>query len=464
MDLLKDPNNDRFLQSLAPPPVGFLAHELLYPANSKKPDLEVLKDYLKKEGKVHKNDCIQILSETQALLSSEANLLHISEPAVIIGDIHGQFYDFLKIIELAGSPKANKYLFLGDYVDRGSFSVEVVLVLYALKLNFPSSVYMLRGNHESRQLTSFFNFRNEVLSKYDQDLYDRFMESFDCMPLACIVNQKFFCVHGGISPSIRYLKDLQSIDRKVEVPNRGGFCDLLWSDPIDTEVGTSVEKFRHNTVRDCSFFYSVTAANEFLRENRMLCIVRAHEAQIDGYKMHKWNGNSEFPVVITVFSAPNYCDVYNNKGAFLRLSNNGLNIQQYNYTTHPYILPNFMDGLNWGIPFVIEKVLQMILSIIPKTDEETDSLGEGISDLHNQFRENKSDKLKKKLKAVTSMMKMFNTLRNDNESILTLKGMCPDNKIPRGVLAEGHEAIVGAIESFNFAKNIDKDNEKRPLS
>ena len=123
MDLLKDPNNDRFLQSLAPPPVGFLAHELLYPANSKKPDLEVLKDYLKKEGKVHKNDCIQILSETQALLSSEANLLHISEPAVIIGDIHGQFYDFLKIIELAGSPKANKYLFLGDYVDRGKYSL-----------------------------------------------------------------------------------------------------------------------------------------------------------------------------------------------------------------------------------------------------------------------------------------------------------------------------------------------------
>lgn len=464
MDLLKDPNNDRFLQSLAPPPVGFLAHELLYPANSKKPDLEVLKDYLKREGKVHKNDCIQILSETQALLASEANLLHISEPVVIIGDIHGQFFDFLKIIELAGSPKVNKYLFLGDYVDRGSFSVEVVLVLFALKLNFPSSVYLLRGNHESRQLTSFFNFRNEVLSKYDQDLYDRFMESFDCMPLACIVNQKFFCVHGGISPSIRFLKDLQSIDRKVEVPSRGGFCDLLWSDPIDTEVGTSVEKFRHNTVRECSFFYSVTAANEFLRENRMLCIVRAHEAQIDGYKMHKWNGNSEFPVVITVFSAPNYCDVYNNKGAFLRLSNNGLNIQQYNYTIHPYILPNFMDGLTWSVPFVIEKVLQMILSIIPKTDEETDSLGEGISDLHNQFRENKSDKLKKKLKAVTSMMKMFNTLRNDNESILTLKGMCPDNKIPRGVLAEGHEAIVGAIESFNFAKNIDKDNEKRPLS
>jgi serine/threonine-protein phosphatase 2B catalytic subunit len=462
METLKDPINDRFLQNLTPPPIGYLPHDLLYPPGSKKPSLEILKDHLKKEGKLHKNDCIQLITEASALLSSEANLLHLSEPIVIIGDIHGQYYDFLKIIELAGPPKANKYLFLGDYVDRGSFSLEVVLVLYSLKLNFPNSVYLLRGNHESRQLTSFFNFRSEVLSKYDLELYEVIMNSFDCIPLACIVNQKFFCVHGGISPSLRFLKELPNIDRKCEIPNKGGFCDLLWSDPIDTEVGTSPEKFRHNTVRDCSFFYSVTAANEFLKENRLLCIVRAHEAQIDGYKMHKWNGNSEFPVVITVFSAPNYCDVYNNKGAFLRLSNNGLNIQQYNYTMHPYILPNFMDAFTWSVPFVIEKVLQLIWSTIPKSDEDSDTLGDGLRDLQNQFKENKSDMLKKKLRAVTSMMKMFNTLRSDNESILMLKGMCPDNKIPRGLLVQGHEAIVGAIQSFNHAKNLDKENEKRP--
>ena len=464
MDLLKDPNNDRYLQTLSPPPIGFLYHELLYPLNSKKPALEVLKAHLKKEGRLHKNDCIRIISETQALLSAEANLLHLVEPVVIIGDIHGQFYDFLEIIELAGSPIDNKYLFLGDYVDRGAFSVEVVLVLYALKLNFPNSVFLLRGNHESRQLTSYFNFRHEVLSKYDQDLYDRFMESFDSMPLACTVNQKFFCVHGGISPSIKNLRDLQKINRKTEVPHKGSFCDLLWADPIDTEIGTSSEKFRHNTVRECSFFYNVIAANEFLRENRMLCIIRAHEVQIDGYKMHMWNGNSEFPVVITVFSAPNYCDAYNNKGAFLRLVNNGLNIQQYNYNMHPFILQNFLDGISWSVPFIIEKVLQMIRAIIPKTDDEIEGFVDGIGTLNTQFQENNSNKLKKKLKAVTSMMKIFNTLRNENESILKLKGMCPDNKIPKGLLFESHQGIIGAIESYNFTKNLDKTNEKRPLS
>lgn len=464
MEPLKDPLNDRFLKTLELPPVGNLLHELLFGEKNNKPNVETLKIHLKREGKISKPDFIQIISEASALFSSESNLLHLNEPITIIGDIHGQYYDLLKILEQAGSPKSTKLLFLGDYVDRGNFSTETILLLYSLKINYPSSVYMLRGNHESRQLTSFFNFRTEVLEKFDLEVYERIMESFDFLPISCIVNNKFLCVHGGISPSIRFLKDIQSIDRKMEVPNKGGFCDLLWSDPLDTEVGTSVEKFRHNTVRECSFFYSVAAANEFLRENKLLCIVRAHEAQIDGYKMHKWNGNSEFPVVITVFSAPNYCDVYNNKGAILKLINNGLNVQQYNYTTHPYILPNFMNAFTWSVPFVIEKVLQLILGLIPKTDLDDESNLDSPLNLQTDLRDSKANKFKKKIKAVTSMMNMFNTLRNDNETIIQLKGMCPDNKIPKGLLAQGHDAIVGAIESFNFAKNLDKDNEKRPLS
>jgi len=464
METLNDPLNDRFLKTLELPPVGNLPHELLFGERTNKPVIETLKNHLKREGKISKPDFIQIISEASALFSAESNLLHLNEPITIIGDIHGQFYDLLKILEQAGSPKSTKLLFLGDYVDRGTFSTETILLLYSLKINYPSSIYMLRGNHESRQLTSFFNFRLEILEKYDLEVYERIMESFDFLPISSIVNNKFLCVHGGISPSIRVLKDIMSIDRKMEVPNKGGFCDLLWSDPLDTEVGTSVEKYRHNTVRECSFFYSVAAANEFLRENKLLCIVRAHEAQIDGYKMHKWNGNSEFPVVITVFSAPNYCDVYNNKGAILKFVNNGLNVQQYNYTTHPYILPNFMNAFTWSIPFVIEKVLQLILGLIPKTDPDDENNGEGLLELHSELRDSKANKFKKKIKAVTSMMNMFNTLRNDNETIIQLKGMCPDNKIPKGLLAQGHDAIVGAIESFNFAKSMDKDNEKRPLS
>jgi len=92
--------------------------------------------------------------------------------------------------------------------------------------------------------------------------------------------------------------------------------------------------------------------------------LRAHEAQFDGYKMHKWNGAQEFPAVITIFSAPNYCDVYNNKGAIIKFEQNTLNIQQFNYTAHPYILPNFMDVFTWSVPFVAEKIVEMLYNVL----------------------------------------------------------------------------------------------------
>lgn len=121
----------------------------------------------------------------------------------MVGDIHGQFYDMVKMLEVGGKPESIKYLFLGDYVDRGSFSLEVLLVLYALKLNYSKTIFMLRGNHECRQMTAFFNFRAEILYKYDQELYDLIMESFDSLPISCLVNGKFLALHGGISPSLK---------------------------------------------------------------------------------------------------------------------------------------------------------------------------------------------------------------------------------------------------------------------
>ena len=105
--------------------------------------------------------------------------------------------------------------------------------------------------------------------------------------------------------------------------------------------------------------------------NQLLSLIRAHEAQIEGYKMHKWNGEEDFPAVITIFSAPNYCDVYNNKGAFIKFENNTLNIQQFNYTQHPYLLPNFMDVFSWSLPFVAEKVVGMLFHLI-KAGEDID--------------------------------------------------------------------------------------------
>lgn len=129
----------------------------------------------------------------------------------MVGDVHGQFYDFVKLLEVGGNPTKTKYLFLGDYVDRGSFSCEVVLLLYSLKLNFPKTIYMLRGNHECRQMTQFFNFRAECIHKYDQETYELFMESFDALPIACLVNDKFLALHGGLSPELKTINDLKNL-------------------------------------------------------------------------------------------------------------------------------------------------------------------------------------------------------------------------------------------------------------
>lgn len=147
------------------------------------PDWKALRDHMTKEGRISKEHCHQILNDSLSMLKKEPNLLKLKDPVTVVGDIHGQFYDFVKLLDVGGDPENTKYLFLGDYVDRGSFSVEVVLLVYAIKLNYPKTVFLLRGNHECRQMTAFFNFRIEVLTKYDEETYNLFMDTFDVLPI-----------------------------------------------------------------------------------------------------------------------------------------------------------------------------------------------------------------------------------------------------------------------------------------
>jgi serine/threonine-protein phosphatase 2B catalytic subunit len=395
----------------------------------------------------------------------EPNLLQLKDPVTVVGDIHGQFYDMIKMLEIGGSPETTRYLFLGDYVDRGAFSIEVVLLLYAIKVSFPSTVCMIRGNHECRQMTTFFNFRSEVMYKYDLEVYDKFMESFDMLPLACIVNNKFIALHGGISPELRTLDDINRLNRFTEPPRQGLYCDILWSDPVENDQGRSPDLFKSNEVRGCSYFFNVEAVNRFLRRNDLLSVIRAHEAQLDGYKMHRWNGNNEFPVVITIFSAPNYCDVYNNKAAVIKFENNTLNIQQFNYTSHPYMLPNFMDVFTWSIPFVIEKVTEMLYNILepkslslPKVDE-TALLR--IRELQAEVKEAKMEVDHKKVMFVGQLLQKIKQVREVNEQMVKTKDACPDDKIPRNILLQ-RSPMQNAMENFNQARRFDLVNEKMP--
>lgn len=203
-------------------------------------------------------------------------------------------------------------------------------------------------------MTQSFNFKQECLYKYDQEIYSLFCELFDTLPISGIINKKFIAFHGGISPKLKTLSDLNKINRFKEPPNSGLIIDILWSDPIDNETGLLEDDFVYNEQRGCSFVYGGEALNRFLSENGLLSVIRAHEVQIEGFKMFNWR-NKDFPMLISLFSAANYCDSYRNKGAVIKFENNTLNLQQFEFSEHPYYLPKFMNVFDWSIPFVSEK-------------------------------------------------------------------------------------------------------------
>jgi serine/threonine-protein phosphatase 2B catalytic subunit len=233
-----------------------------------------------------------------------------------------------------------------------------------MKITYPNTFFMLRGNHECRHLTEYFTFKIECCHKYSEKFYEVCLESFCALPLAAIMNKQFLCIHGGISPEMNTLDDLKKVNRFREPPTSGILCDILWADPLeDFGQEKTNDFFVPNHVRGCSFFYSFPAASAFLKRNNLLSIIRAHEAQDLGYKMYR-RGETGFPSVITIFSAPNYLDVYNNKAAIMKYENNVMNIRQFNASPHPYWLPNFINVFTWSLPFVGEKIMDMLTGIL----------------------------------------------------------------------------------------------------
>ena len=404
---------------------------------------------------------LKLIEVATSLFQLELNLLSLQDPVTVVGDIHGQYYDLLKLLELGGNPEQTKYLFLGDYVDRGMFSLEVILLLYSLKINMPSTVFMLRGNHECRQMTSMFSFRKECVYKYDLEVYEAFMSSFDTLPMACIVNNSFLAVHGGLSPDLVSLKDIENLNRFVEPARSGLQCDMLWSDPIDTNDGKVPEVYKNNDARGCSYIFGGEATKKFLKDTDLVSIIRAHEAQKDGYKMQFWNG-PDFPSTITIFSAPNYCDSYKNKGAIIKFDNSTLNIQQYNYCKHPYLLPDFMDVFAWSIPFVIEKVVQMLCSVVRPRNRFITSFDDQSAANFRELEEGIAKDKDLSTETIERLIANLKTFRENNE-----------NSVSRRVLDEGQDSapstpkpqrveLEANSDSFTKVRKIDSVNEMRP--
>ena len=270
-------------------------------------------NYFKDEQKLHKKCVIKMVKALVKYYKAQPTLKEINLPEgahiTVCGDVHGQFYDLLNIFKLNGNPSpTNPYLFNGDFVDRGSFSVEVLLTLMSWNLLYPDSFFLNRGNHESTQLNMLYGFNGEVKSKYDSDMYSLFKEFFFALPLCYLLNKKIFVVHGGIPANDGVtLDEIKKVARFSEPGEKGLMSDLLWSDFVN-------EDGRHLSKRGVSYAAGPDVAAKFVENNGLKMIVRSHEMKEEGYEVQRGGK------VVTVFSAPNYCDQGANKGAFIRFT------------------------------------------------------------------------------------------------------------------------------------------------
>lgn len=264
-----------------------------------------------------------LLDNVTEIFMKEPTLLNLTSDITVVGDIHGNIDDLIRFFTTNGYPPETKYLFLGDYVDRGANSVEVVLLLFALKLKYPDRIYLLRGNHECEALTAQYGFRTEASNRVDKETYFLFTNTFKYLPLAALVNKKIFCVHGGISQYIRRVEEIKGFQKALKIPQGGPVCDLLWADPRD-----GIQDY-YPSDRKVSYYYGWKAAKKFMNENNLKLIVRAHEAISNG---HKWSYNNAPGMkkkVLTIFSNSEYSSE-SNSASVLRIDNTG------NYTIINY--------------------------------------------------------------------------------------------------------------------------------
>ena len=249
-----------------------------------------------------------ICESVREIFAREENIVNIITPVTVAGDIHGQFDDLLELFDTGGTVGDTRYIFLGDYVDRGRHSVQVICLLFLLKIKHPDFITLLRGNHEARSQTQVFGFYDECLVKFgDPAVWTLLTDTFDFMPVAALVDNRLFCCHGGLSPSARDLDTIRQEERRQELPHCGVLADLAWSDPEEDQAGW------RDSPRGAGYTFGQDVTEEWNENNGLDLLVRAHQMVDDGfYWLHSRHA-------LSLFSAPNYMYRCGNTAALLSL-------------------------------------------------------------------------------------------------------------------------------------------------
>ncbi|KAI8992029.1 Metallo-dependent phosphatase-like protein [Mycotypha africana] len=269
-----------------------------------------LKRSIKRQLCLSQSEVIILCQYCFDLFLSQPALLELEAGVKIVGDIHGQYYDLMRLFQMSGFPPSANYLFLGDYVDRGMYSLETILLLLCFKLKYPNNFFLLRGNHESADVTRVYGFYDECKRRFNGGvkIWRHFVDVFNSMPIAAVVGGRIFCVHGGLSPYLNSMQQINSIQRPIDIPEEGLLNDLLWSDPSDAFSDWSEND------RGVSVCFGARNVDQFLNRFDLDLICRAHMVVEDGYEF--FNNRK----LVTIFSAPNYCGDFDNYGAVMTIA------------------------------------------------------------------------------------------------------------------------------------------------
>lgn len=241
----------------------------------------------------------ELCNSALEIFKNQPTLLTLTGNVMCIGDTHGNIFDVVRIFKYGGYPISQKYLFLGDYVDRGEYSIDLIVLLLAMTIKYPQNCFLIRGNHELKLINAKYGFFESSFVRYKQiGPFNAVNEVFNYLPIAAVVNQRYFCVHGGISQYLKHYHQINKIKKPFDdMENSSDYqlvSDILWSDPIDGPNGIPMQR------RNIGIQYNEAMVAEFLNRNKLEAIVRAH-TPIDNGVARQYNN-----MFYTVFSSSDY--------------------------------------------------------------------------------------------------------------------------------------------------------------